>query len=106
MLPNAGLLHLKRNPVDTCLSGFTRLFNKTQPQSYDLAEMGRYYRDNCSLLIDHWRNSHKTERNVRTASITQVRQPIYKSSVDRWRKYEAHLGPLLSALGDLVPVSR
>jgi hypothetical protein len=41
---------------------------------------------------------HKTERPVRTASATQVRQPIYKSAVGRWRAYEEHLGPLLSAL--------
>jgi len=32
-----------------------------------------------------------------------VRQPIYTSSVARWRRYEAHLGPLLEALGDLAP---
>lgn len=43
------------------------------------------------------------KRQVTTLSITQVRQPIYKSSVQRWRKYEKHLGPLLDALGDLAP---
>jgi hypothetical protein len=36
---------------------------------------------------------------VRTASATQVRQPIYKSAVGRWRVYEKDLGPLLGALG-------
>jgi hypothetical protein len=46
---------------------------------------------------------HKTKRQVRTASLTQVRQPIYNSSVERWRKYEEFLGPLLDELGDLVP---
>ena len=46
---------------------------------------------------------HKTERTVKTASITQVRQPIYKSSVERWRSYESHLTPLFEALGDLAP---
>jgi hypothetical protein len=46
---------------------------------------------------------HKTKRNIRTASITQVRQPIYKTSVERWRSYEDHLGPLFDALGDLAP---
>ncbi len=46
---------------------------------------------------------HKTQRSVRTASLTQVRQPIYNSSVERWRSYEKFLGPLLDALGDLVP---
>jgi hypothetical protein len=41
---------------------------------------------------------HKTRRNVKTASLWQVRQPIYKSSVERWRNYEKHLGPLMDAL--------
>lgn len=42
---------------------------------------------------------HKNERAVRTASVAQVRQPIYKSSVSRWRAYEEFLGPLLKELG-------
>jgi hypothetical protein len=42
---------------------------------------------------------HKTERPVWTASAAQVRQPIYPSSVGRWRVYEQQLGPLLNALG-------
>jgi hypothetical protein len=46
---------------------------------------------------------HKTERSIKTASVTQVRQPVYTSSVERWRCYEKHLGPLLEALGDAVP---
>ncbi len=40
---------------------------------------------------------------VKTFSKEQVRQPIYTSSVARWRRYEPHIGPLLSALGDLAP---
>ncbi len=46
--------------------------------------------------------SHKTKRSVRTASVTRVRQPIYTSSVERWRKYEEFLKPLLDELGDLI----
>jgi tetratricopeptide (TPR) repeat protein len=42
---------------------------------------------------------HETERLVRTASYWQVRQPIYDSSVERWRNYDAHLAPLRRALG-------
>ena len=44
-------------------------------------------------------NFHRTERLVRTASVTQVRQPIYKRSLERWRHYEPVLGPLLEILG-------
>jgi tetratricopeptide (TPR) repeat protein len=43
-------------------------------------------------------NFHQTERLVRTASVAQVRQPIYKRSVARWRHYEAALRPLLERL--------
>jgi hypothetical protein len=43
---------------------------------------------------------HRTERTVVTVSHWQVRQPLYKSSVGRWRNYEKHLGPLLAVLND------
>ena len=46
---------------------------------------------------------HENQRSVRTASSSQVRQPIYKSSLQRWRRYEKHLGPLLEALGPYAP---
>jgi tetratricopeptide (TPR) repeat protein len=44
---------------------------------------------------------HRTERAVRTPSSEQVRQPIYRSAADEWRRYEAHLEPLRAALGPL-----
>ena len=44
----------------------------------------------------------KTERLVATPSRWQVRQPIYKTSVEKWRRYEKHLGPLRKALGPLA----
>jgi tetratricopeptide (TPR) repeat protein len=43
---------------------------------------------------------HKTERAVRTASAAQVREPIYRKSVERWRRYETQLAPLIEALGE------
>jgi len=42
---------------------------------------------------------HQTERLVRTASATQVRQPIYTSAIGRGRVHEEFLGPLLAELG-------
>jgi hypothetical protein len=36
---------------------------------------------------------------VRTASVSQVRQPIYQRSVARWKHYEQALGPLFDRLG-------
>jgi tetratricopeptide (TPR) repeat protein len=44
---------------------------------------------------------HQTSRPVRTASVTQVRQPIYRGSLERWRHYETLLGPLLSRMETL-----
>ena len=41
---------------------------------------------------------HQSDRLVRTASVTQVRQPIYTRSLERWRNYEAALQPLLERL--------
>ncbi len=41
---------------------------------------------------------HRTRRVVRTASVTQVRQPIYRQSVGRWRRYENALGDLFARL--------
>jgi tetratricopeptide (TPR) repeat protein len=45
----------------------------------------------------------KTERAVSTPSFWQVRQPIYRSSIGRWRPYRKHLGPLFAALGIAPP---
>ena len=38
---------------------------------------------------------HRNKRHVKTASVAQVRKPIYKTSVARWRRFESHLQPLL-----------
>jgi tetratricopeptide (TPR) repeat protein len=137
-LPNARIIHVRRDPLDTCLSCFSKLFGNDQPFSYDLGELGRYYRG-YEMLMEHWRrvlppgvmlevqyeqlvadlegegrrivghcglewdaaclSFHDTERQVRTASAVQVRQPIYRSSIGRWRAYEQHLAPLIEALG-------
>ena len=46
---------------------------------------------------------HEAAGPVRTASAVQVRQPIFRTSLQRWRRYERHLGPLLEALGPYAP---
>jgi len=143
MLPNAKIIHIKRDPVDTCLSCFTKLFvGKNLKYSYELTELAQFY-VNYVRLMEHWRkvlpenafqevhyeelvqnpeeqarrlieycglewdaeclDFHKSDRSVRTASMIQVRQPIYQSSMERWRRYEHHLMPLLDVLGDLAP---
>ena len=52
-LPNAQIIHTVRDPVDTCLSCFSKLFNEGQNHTYDLAELGRYYR-HYQALMAHW----------------------------------------------------
>ena len=138
ILPNARIIHVRRDPVDTCLSCFSKLFTGIQPFAYDLAELGRYYRA-YERLMAHWRevlppgvlleveyealvedfepqarrivahcglawdpaclDFHRTSRPVRTASMVQVRQPIYRSSDrDDGARMPALLRPLLDAL--------
>lgn len=54
--------------------------------------MGLPWDDNCLKFFE-------SERQVRTPSRWQVRQPIYSSSVNRWKRYEKYLGPLKAGLG-------
>jgi tetratricopeptide (TPR) repeat protein len=49
---------------------------------------------------------YKTERSVRTASSEQVRQPISKGGLGRWRNFEPYLAPLKAALGPLAERNR
>jgi tetratricopeptide (TPR) repeat protein len=142
ILPDARIIHCRRDPADTCLSCYTKLFAGEQAFSYDQTELGRFYRAYQSLMA-HWRATlpashflevdyeavvedietqarrmlaflglpwndtvrrfHETERPVRTASVNQVRQPIYRTSAGRWRKHAMHLQPLLAALGVSIP---
>jgi tetratricopeptide (TPR) repeat protein len=137
ILPNARIIHVRRDPVDTCLSCFSKLFGGEQAFSYDLAELGRYYTA-YRCLMAYWHSVlpadvlleveyealvadfepqarrivahcgldwdpaclefYKTSRPVHTASMVQVRQPIYRSSIGRWRPDAELLRPLLEAL--------
>ena len=49
---------------------------------------------------------HQTKRPVRTASAVQVRQPVFRTSVGRWRHYEHALAALFVRLESLVPANR
>jgi tetratricopeptide (TPR) repeat protein len=54
-LPRAQIVHVHRDPLDTCLSCFTHLFGGSDiPYSYDLRELGRYYAAYARLMA-HWR---------------------------------------------------
>jgi len=137
ILPDAKIIHARRDPVDTCLSCYTKLFADSLSFTYDLTDLGRYCRDYLKLT-DYWRavlpashflevdyeavvddieaearrmlefldlpwdpaclEFYRVERPVRTASVNQVRQPIYRSSSGRWRKHADALQPLLKTL--------
>jgi Flp pilus assembly protein TadD len=136
-LPNAKIIHVIRDPIDTCVSCFSKLFTLELNYTYDLAELGRYYR-RYERLMAHWRRVlppdrildvryedvvgdleqqarrlldycelpwderclgfYETKRQVRTASAVQVRQPIYGSSIGRWRRYRDYIAPLLAEI--------
>jgi tetratricopeptide (TPR) repeat protein len=142
ILPVARIIHCRRDPVDTCLSCYTKLFAGEQAFTYNQTELGRFCRAYQGLMA-HWRATlpashflevdyeavvedverearrtldflalpwndtvlrfHETERPVRTASVNQVRQPIYRTSAGRWRKHAMQLQPLLAALGVSTP---
>ncbi|ODT95358.1 MAG: sulfotransferase [Rhodanobacter sp. SCN 67-45] len=138
-LPNAKIVCLRRNPMDTCLSNFRQLFAPNSPYfdySFDLLDTGRYYIlfdammrhwqrvfpgrvlevDYEALVDDQERMSRRIiefcalpwhedclrfEANpspVATASAVQVRAPIYRSALQRWRKYGEALAPLRELL--------
>jgi tetratricopeptide (TPR) repeat protein len=53
-LPNARIIHVRRDPLDVCLSAFSKHFTNAQPHTFDLGELGRYYRA-YEALMAHWR---------------------------------------------------
>lgn len=65
--------------------------NTEQQARILIAHLGLAWDDACLEF-------YKNKRRVSTSSLVQVRQPVYKTSVDRWRHYEKHLAPLISAI--------
>ena len=53
-LPNARIIHTRRDPIDTCMSCYSKLFSADVPFAYDLGELGRYYRAYDAVMA-HWR---------------------------------------------------
>ena len=50
ILPNATIIDARRHPLGCCVSGFKQHFARGQAFSYDLAHIGRYYRDYVALM--------------------------------------------------------
>jgi Flp pilus assembly protein TadD len=133
VFPNARIIRMRRDPIDTCLSCYFQNFSTAQTFTMDLADLADYYRIH-QRLMDHWLRAlpvgailevpyeglvadqeswtrkildflglkwderclafHETKRSVTTASVWQVRQKIYRHSLERWRNYEKFIGPL------------
>ena len=80
-------------PVDVLDISYETLVNEPEMQIGRILEFtGLEWQQSC-------RDFHQTRRAVNTASLVQVRQPMYTSSVSRWRHYEKYLHPLKKNLG-------
>lgn len=138
LFPKAKIIHCRRHPLDVCLSCYFHRFPNSQDYSYNLEDLGHYYRT-YQKLMEHWKaalpvpifdldyevlvdkpevisqklftfcgldwypeclaNFQKLNRPVKTASSWQVRQPLYRTAVNQWQRYEAFLDPLKASLG-------
>jgi len=138
-LPNARLVCLRRNPLDTCLGNFREPFAEGSlfhGYAFDLLDIGRYY-VLFDRLMAHWRRvlpgrilevdyetlvdaPEATTRQLlahcdlpwndaclhfednraasSTASALQVRRPIHRAGVDRWKHYAGELASLRELL--------
>lgn len=72
---------------------YEKLVMKQEPQTRELLNfVGLAWEPACLQF-------HKTERPVQTASVSQVRQPIYRTSLNRWKTYARQLAPAAAILG-------
>lgn len=135
-LPCAKVVHVRRNPMDSCYGMYRTLFRAGYPFSYDFSDMATYYlayrrlmahwqellgdwfldvsyealvedqeqvsREMIEFCGLEWQESclefHRNVSPIATASSAQVRQPVYRDALQRWRRYESELEPLTSML--------
>ena len=139
MFPNTKIIHLKRHPIDTCLSIYFQNFNTEHKYSFNLSNLVFWYRKYHDLMI-YWKNlygdkilsinyndvvdnyektaksmieycglewdescltHYKSSRIIHTSSQWQARQPIYKTSKERWRNYAQYFPELVEGLSGL-----
>ena len=135
-LPNAKIVHLTRDPLDTCYAVFKTLFINAYHYSYQLDELAQFYVE-YRRTMDHWHavlpgvicdvsyeelvadpptqcrrllewcglpwqdevlDFHRSNAASTTASTAQVRRPIYRSSVKKWRNFAQQLQPVVRRL--------
>lgn len=135
-LPQAKIVHLLRDPMDTCYAIFKTLFHQVYSFSYQLDELASYYIGYHNLML-HWQSVlpgkillvryeqlvqhtesearrllefcgldwqdevlefHLQEGASSTASAAQIRQPVHKDSLNKWRQFATELEPLRKKL--------
>lgn len=136
-LPRAKIVHLCRNPMDSCYAILKTQFRNAYAFSYDQQELGNYYLAYRQLMA-HWRQAlpgaicdiqyedlvtdlagesrrlfdfcglewspavldfhTQQKQGTATASAAQVRQPVYNSSIGKWKNYREQLQPLADTL--------
>jgi tetratricopeptide (TPR) repeat protein len=141
-LPNARVIHMRRNPIDTCLSIYFQDFNVGHTYANDLEDLAHFYAEYLRVM-EHWRATlppqyllevpyeqltqdpegwsrkmidfiglpwdpacldfDRLDRKILTFSKWQARQKIHRSSVERWRRYEKFVEPLLHLAKPLEP---
>jgi tetratricopeptide (TPR) repeat protein len=137
LMPNARIIHCRRDPIDTCLSIYSTLFNSRISFAARKADLVFCYQQYLRMM-DHWRKvlpadilldvqyeqliedreaetrrliaftglnwsdlclrPEQNRRSIATSSAWQARQPVYETSVQRWRRYEPWLGELRQLL--------
>ena len=137
LYPDAKIIHLIRNPMDTCLSNYRNYFIATgNAYAYNQKELANFYIDYRNLM-EFWHMTfpkqiyacnyesltlhqetetqslleycklnwepevlqfEKNSRAVKTASVAQVRQGLYRTSVGGWENYKESLNPLYLTL--------
>ena len=136
IFPNAKIIHVKRDILDQCFSMYSVRFTGSHSYTYDLEDLGKYYRlyedlmnywnrlypdmiyevsyenvvnnleyetkkmlEYCGLNFEqNCLSFYENKRPVKTASVYQVRQKMYSSSIKRSDKFLNELDPLISAL--------
>jgi len=140
ILPNAKIIDARRDPLDCCFSNFKQNYARGHGFSYDMEDLGLYYRSYVEfmrhidetlpgrvhrVIHEHLVDDTETEvrrlldylglpfeesclrfyendRAVRTPSAEQVRRPINREGVGKWKPYEPWLGPLKASLGSVL----
>ena len=135
-LPNAKIIVLERDPLDTCYAIYKQLFVDAYPFSYKLDELAQYFVAYHELM-QHWKtvmpdNVHtvcyedlvsdiesesrrlidicdlewqpqclefyENKQASTTASSVQIRQPVYKTSIGKWRNFEQQMQAVVDIL--------